>query len=78
MQAIIGTKLLSSSLTRHAKAGGRKAQPFEVCDKRLQGFILRVQPSGVRSYYAQIGRGRRIAIGKVGQFTPDEARRRCE
>ncbi len=39
---------------------------------------MRVQPSGTRSYVAQIGRGRRITFAKVGVLTPDEARERCQ
>lgn len=72
MRAIIGANLLKS---KTAQPGPK---PFEIWDSRLSGFVLRVQPSGARSYYAQIGRGRRVAIGKVGEFTPDEARERCE
>jgi len=71
MRAIIGAKLIAS------KAAQPAAKPFEVWDSRLSGFVLRVQPSGARSYYAQTGRGRRVAIGKVGELTPDEARERC-
>lgn len=72
MRAIIGAKLLST------KAAQPTEKPFEIRDTRLPGFILRVQPSGVRSYYAQWGRGKRLALGKVGHLTPDEARERCE
>lgn len=72
MRAIISAKLVAS---KAAQAAGK---PFEIWDSRLAGFVLRVQPSGARSYYAQIGRGQRIAIGKVGQYKPDEARERCE
>jgi integrase len=72
MRAIIGAKLLAGKRAQAA------AKPFEVRDSRLHGFILRVQPSGARSYYAQIARGRRIAIGKADHFKPDEARERCE
>ena len=72
MRAIIAAKLLAS------KAAQPAAKPFEIYDRRLPGFTLRVQPSGVRSYYARLGRNRRVALGKVGQFTPDEARDRCE
>ncbi len=39
---------------------------------------MRVQPTGTRSYVAQIGRGRRITFAKVGVLTPDEARERCQ
>lgn len=72
MRAIIGAKILIGKLAQPA------AKPFEIRDRRLPGFLLRVQPSGVRSYVAQIGRGRRVTIAKVGEMTPDEARERCE
>lgn len=72
MKAIIGAKLLS---TKAAQPG---AKPFTIADTRLPGFTLRVQPSGARSYYARWGRSGIQVIGKVGQFTPDEARERCQ
>ncbi len=72
MRAIIGAKLLTSKATKP------QAKPYEVWDARLSGFVLRVQPSGARSYYAQIARGKRVALGKVGELTADEARERCE
>ena len=72
MKAIIGARLLVS------KAAQPAPKPFEVCDTRLPGFILRVQPSGARSYLAQLGRGRRVTFAKVGVITPDEARVRCK
>lgn len=72
MRAIIGAKLI----------GGKQAQPaekpFEIRDTRLPGFILRIQPSGARSYIAQLGRGRRVTLAKVGEMTPEEARERCQ
>jgi integrase len=72
MQAFIGTTLLSSSNAEP------KSRPFEIYDNRLSGFTLRVQPSGVRSYYARFGRNRRVALGLVGSIEPDEARERCQ
>lgn len=72
MDTIISAKLLNGA---RAKPG---AKPFELWDSQLSGFILRVQPSGARSYVAQVNRGRRVTIGKVGHFTPDEARARCK
>jgi hypothetical protein len=72
MQAIIGSTLLSSKAAQPTK------KPFEIYDSRLSGFTLRVQPSGVRSYYARFGRNRRVALGQVGTIEPDEARERCQ
>ncbi|HUA22798.1 MAG TPA: site-specific integrase [Steroidobacteraceae bacterium] len=72
MRAIIGAKLLSSKVAQPAE------KPFEIYDSRLPGFTLRVQPSGVRSFYARTGRNTRVALGKVGKLTPDEARERCQ
>ena len=72
MRAIIGAKLLT---TKAAQPG---AKPFTIADTRLSGFTLRVQPSGARSYYARWGRSGIQVIGKVGEFTPDEARERCQ
>ncbi len=72
MRAIIGAKLLAS------KAAQPREKPYEINDERLTGFLLRVQPSGVRSYVVQLGRGRRVTIGKVGHLTPDQARERAE
>jgi hypothetical protein len=72
MRTFIGTKLLSSKVSQPTK------KPFEIYDSRLAGFTLRVQPTGIRSYYARFGRNRRIALGKVGALRPDEARERCQ
>ncbi len=72
MQAFIGATLLTSKETQP------QSKPFEIYDSRLPGFTLRVQPSGVRSYYARFGRNRRVVLGKVGTLAPDEARERCQ
>lgn len=72
MLAIISANLLKSEKAQP------KETPFEIRDTRLSGFLLRVQPSGSRSYIAEWGRGKRKTIGKVGHLTPDEARARCE
>ena len=72
MRALIGTAFLASA------AAQRRQHSFECYDTRLAGFTLRVQPSGVRSYYARFGRNRRIGQGKVGTLTPDEAREQCQ
>ena len=72
MQAFIGATLLTSKETQP------QSKPFEIYDSRLPGLTLRVQPSGVRSYYARFGRNRRVVLGKVGTLAPEEARERCQ
>ena len=72
MQAFIGATLLTSKETQP------QSKPFEIYDSRLPGFTLRVQPSGVRSYYARFGRNRRVVLGKVETLAPEEARERCQ
>lgn len=50
-------------------------------DTELIGFALRVKPSGARTWVIQYrnvsGRTRKLALGKVGVLTPEEARRRA-
>jgi integrase len=72
MKARIGAEFLKS---REAKPA---SSPFEVRDTELRGFILRVQPSGARSYLVQVARGRRITIGRAEVFKPEEARDRAK
>ena len=66
MQAIISAALVKSLRP--------VAKPFEVRDTRVKGFLLRVQPSGAMTYYAEYGRGKRIAIGRSDVIAPDRAR----
>lgn len=40
-----------------------------------RAFTLQVQPSAMRSFYARTGRNTRMALGKVGELTPEEARK---
>jgi integrase len=72
MQAFIGTKLLAGKEVQPSE------KPFEIYDSRLSGFTLRVQPTGVRAYYARFGRSRRVALGRVGTLLPSEAREKCQ
>ena len=67
MRTFIGAKLLSSKLAQPA------IKPFEIYDSRLAGFTLRVQPTGVRSYYARFGR-KRLATW-FAQLVPSTIRR---
>jgi integrase len=53
-------------------------KPYEVRDTRLAGFLLRVQPSGKMTYYAEYGRGRRLRIGATDAVGPEKARQRAK
>jgi integrase len=66
MQAVIAQELVRSLKP--------EAKPYEVRDPRLKGFVLRVQPSGVMTYYAEYGRGKRHRVGPADALAPSQAR----
>ncbi|MCB1777865.1 MAG: site-specific integrase [Candidatus Competibacteraceae bacterium] len=66
MQAI-----LSHRTVNQAQAQVKK---YDIHDTRLPGFILRVQPSGHKTYYVNYARARWIKIGHPGALTPEQAR----
>src|ERR1700681_1671108 len=66
--------LVGNSLVKQLRPA---AKPFEARDTRVKGFLLRVQPSGAMTYYAEYGRGRRISLGRSEVIPPDKARERA-
>jgi integrase len=70
MQAFIGEALVDQLKPA--------VKPFEIRDTVVKGFLLRVQPSGRKSYYAEYGRGRRIAIGRADVLKPKQARAKAK
>src|SRR5690625_2089557 len=52
-------------------------RPIEYRDSSIPGFILRVQPSGVKSYIVEWARGRRKTIGRATVLTLEQARRQA-
>lgn len=49
-------------------------KPYEIRDNQMKGLLLRVQPSGVKTYYVEIKRGTRIKIGRPEVLSPVQAR----
>ena len=68
MKRSITDSLLRGSLARP------KDKPFEITDASLNGFVLRVQPSGVRTFLLRYGRTGRATIGRANEMSADEAR----
>lgn len=67
-----------STIARAAQAKDRPDKPYDVRSDRVSGLLLRVQISGTRSYYVQLGRGHRVRIGPAGTFTLKQAEERAK
>ena len=69
---------LTKRLLDRIKPGDRDIVLWDV---ELQRFGLRVKPSGAMTYVVQYrnaaGRTRKLALGRVGVLTPDEARQKA-
>jgi integrase len=50
-------------------------KPFEVWDSALKGFIVRVQPSGIKTYLVEYARHKRITIGQISAISASDARK---
>jgi integrase len=71
MQAKITKQLLEQLTPRE--------RPYEVCDTELAGFIVRVQPSGVKTFLCsyrlrQSGARDRMVLGRFPVLSPQQAR----
>lgn len=68
-------------LTQHiAETAAPRDKPYEIKDKgrgAVHGLLLRVQPSGVKTYYVQLGRGKREKVGH-GALTLTAARKKAK
>lgn len=49
---------------RMVEAARPRAKPYELRDAELKGLLLRVQPSGVKSFVVEWGRGKRTTLGR--------------
>ncbi len=54
-----------------------RAGSFDVYDLGQPGLVVRVRPSGVRSYLAALGRGRWLTLGRPEKLPLDDARKVC-
>lgn len=66
-----------SSIAKTAAARDKPDKPYEVRADNPQGLLLRVQPSGLRTFYVQLGRAQRVRIGPAGTYTLLQAAERA-
>lgn len=51
-----------------------EAKPYKIHDTELRGLFLRVQPSGVKTYYVAFGRNQDAPLGRWPVMTLEQAR----
>lgn len=66
---------LSAQLIKNAKP---REKPYELRDTRLPGLILRVQPSGRKTFYCEYTRGKRVKVGLFSQISLSQVRERTQ
>jgi integrase len=72
-------KLSNSQITDHTVRNARpKDQRYEIRDSLLRGFMLRVNPSGTKSWYIQLDRNRKQKIADAAVLTASVARYRAK
>lgn len=62
---------LTATVATNAKP---QAKPYEIADIEMRGLLLRVQPSGVKSWIVTWGRGKRKTLGRFPVITVAAAR----
>jgi len=55
-----------------------KQKAYEIWDTELKGFIVRVQPSGLKTFLVEYARHKRVPIGQAAAISAAEARKRLE
>src|SRR4051794_1728835 len=72
---MVRDRMERQNLTRRiVDAASPADKAYEIRDASLPGFLLRVEPTGNRTFYVEWRRGRRLRIGRAGVFTFDQAR----
>lgn len=55
-----------------------KAKTYDVRDRELKGFLVRVYPSGTMSYRCEYKHGRHVTIGRTNLLTATQARNQAK
>lgn len=63
--------IISNSLLKQVKPGN---EPIEIRDDQIKGLVLRIQPTGLMTYYVEYDRGKRMKLGRHPVMTPAQAR----
>jgi integrase len=66
-----------TSIAKAAASKDKPERPYEVRADAPKGLLLRVQPSGARTFYVEVWRGKRIKIGGADTWTLEKAKRRA-
>lgn len=72
--ALTGREMLHKLTGRTVQGAKPLDRPYEIRDTDLKGLLLRVQPSGVKSYVVEFGRGLRRTIGSAALLTLEQAK----
>lgn len=66
---------MKRTLTQTAiEAATPKTKAYEIRDTKASGFLIRVQPSGRKTYYCEYKRGGRVKIGRFQDLSTKQAR----
>jgi len=75
---LLAFKMIAKLSIKFVKTLQPKDKPYEVVDTDIKGFLLRVQPSGIMTYYLSYrthsGNKKRYKIGRHGNITTTQAR----
>lgn len=55
-----------------------QTKPYDIRDTKTTGFLVRVHPSGKKSYYCEYKRGGRMKIGEADAWSVKQARERAK
>src|SRR4029453_18153240 len=78
MSERVSRPMSRSTIAKAAASKDTPEKPYEIRAQTPQGLLLRVQPSGTRTFYVQVARGKRIRIGPAGTFTLKQAEERAK